>query len=75
MSMNLYWEPTERAKERLPEELKFALRKRGGGQCVYETMTESEVGYLRGLYDAGIESAMDLIDAIAKHGSITVSEE
>ena len=74
MSSYLNWEPVDRPKGTLPDELKFALRKRFR-EPVDTTMHNSSVPYLEGLRDAGVKGAQALLDAIEKHGEVTVKEE
>lgn len=73
MSMNLYWEPQHRDADDLPDSLKFALRKRYG-PCVDTVFTTQDISYLRGLEDAGVKGASDLIEAIEKHDAVRVFE-
>ena len=73
MSSNLVWQPVKANYKNLPDELKFAMRKRFDGH-VKTTMDESDAGYLQGLRDAGVKGAQELLDAIAKYGEIEVKE-
>lgn len=73
MSSSLEWEPRNRERESLPDELKFVLRKRYG-EPVSSIIDDSDLAYLAGLRDAGIEGAEDLIEAINKYGEIHVKE-
>ena len=73
MSANLKWEPAKREAGDLPDGLKFALRdKRGMFQSGdgRERFDESDLNYLRGLMDAGIEGAQELIELIEKHEAV-----
>lgn len=75
MSMSLYWLPViHRDGKHLPDALKFALRKRHNGH-VDIVLTESSIGYLQGLSDAGVDGAETLIEALEVHGEIRVFEE
>jgi hypothetical protein len=73
MSQSLYWEPADRDAFDLSDKLKFAMRKKYQGH-VDGILDHSDIGYLQGLLDAGIEEAQALIDAIAKHERIRVFE-
>ena len=75
MSSNLYWEPTNRGKNKcLGTALKWVLQKRFG-YPVRVTLDEENILYLQGLADADIEGAQSLVDAIEKHGCIELKEE
>lgn len=74
MSSHLTWEPGERKKELLPDELKFVLQKRFG-YPVSRDFDNSDYWYLRGIEDAGVKGADDLLDAIGRHGTVHVQEE
>lgn len=73
MSSNLYWEPTARKKKDLPTAIKFALRKRFPGG-VNITLDTTNLDYLQGLADAGIDGAQTLVDAIDQHECIELTE-
>ena len=74
MSSTLYWEPVQRKQKDLPNTLKYVLQKKIGG-TVDTVMSEHDISYLRGLEDAGIEGATELIKAIEKHGQVVVHEQ
>ena len=73
MSLNLYWEPADREANDLPDELKYVMRKRFDG-AVDTVFDEGDAHYIQGLRDAGVKGAQELLDAIAKHGSVRVFE-
>lgn len=76
MSSSLTIEPTQRKKNTLSTELKFALRKRNNGQTLNnKEFTKSDIPYFSGLYDAGIKDAQDVINLIERYDSITINEE
>jgi hypothetical protein len=72
MSATLYWEPIVCRGESLGDKLKFILRERYQLTEGVATLTSDDVGYLRGLADAGITDAAQLIEAIEKHGHIRI---
>lgn len=76
MSTNLYWNPVlPETGECLTLELKWALRKRYDGiDFVDMTLDCTDISYLKGLKDAGLEGAQKLIDGIETHGEIRVKE-
>lgn len=74
MSSNLIWKPVIQDGHGLSDELKFAMRKRHGSNIDVRLGRQS-IAYLNGLYDAGINDAKVLIDAIEKHTEIDVKEE
>jgi hypothetical protein len=53
--------------------LKGILQKRHGG-FVNTVFGEDDLAYLRGLADAEVPGAQELIDAIHQHGKIDVEE-
>lgn len=74
MSTNLYWEPAERPLKAVGDTaLKSILRERFGFP-VKLVLSASNISYLSGLQDAGVDGAKELIAAIEKHGSITLTE-
>ena len=76
MSTGLYWEPTRPTKgKHLSDQLKFALRNRHDEIWVKMNLDTADLSYLEGLRDAGINDAINLIDAINKYGSIKLWEE
>ena len=74
MSSTLYWEPVNRKKKPLGDEIKDILKKRLGGE-VQGSLHPSDLQYLQGLRDAGIGDAQVLIEAIEKYGAISLTEE
>lgn len=74
MSSTLYWEPVQRKQKDLPDALKYVLQKKVGG-TVDTVMSENDLEYLHGLKDAGIKGAHELIEAIEKHGQVSVHEQ
>lgn len=74
MSSTLYWEPVQRKQKDLPDTLKYILQKKVGG-TVDTVMSGRDISYLRGLEDAGIKGATELIEAIEKHGQVVVHEQ
>lgn len=75
MSSTLYWVPVVQTGKSLPDELKYALRKKFGGYICNTRLLSGHIEYLNGLRDAGTKGAQELIDAIEKHGEIEISEE
>jgi hypothetical protein len=74
MSSRLTMEPKIREKVKLSYDLKSALRKRFG--CVESKLFDkSDISYLKGLYDAGIEDAKIVIDYIQIFEEIILDEE
>ena len=69
MSANLMWEPAKRKSESLPDALKFVLRDKLGVEGRVRFGHE-QLAYLRGLRDAGIEGAQELIDIIDKYEEV-----
>jgi len=74
MSSTLYWEPVNREQKDIPDALKYVLQKREGG-TVRTTMGHNDILYLRGLMDAGVKGAEELIEAIEKHDQVFVHEQ
>jgi hypothetical protein len=75
MSTNLYWNPVINDDNCITNiDLKHALRKCSAYCHVDITLDNEDLPYLRGLRDAGIESAQELIDAIEENGPIKVEE-
>ncbi len=75
MSSTLTVEPAKRKKQVLNYELKSCLQKRNGGCTFHSLMTESDIPYLKGLVDAGIEDAQIVIDFIEKYEEVVLNEE
>jgi len=80
MSSTLMWKPLTGAQGSLSYELKRVISKRlwdtdgscGGGVA---TMNSTDLDYLQGLMDAGIEGADEIIDLIHEHGDIQLWHE
>jgi len=68
------WEPLNRKKKDLPDEIKYILRKKYG-EPVKIVLRECDIEYLQGVKDAGVESIEILINAIEKYQEILVQEE
>lgn len=76
MGSTLKIEPEYRKKTSLSDELKFALRRKNGGQTISHLIVdESDLSYFEGLRDAGIKDAEIVISLIGKYGSCVVSED
>lgn len=73
MSTTLYWNPVVRGDDNgLPLQLKSILVDHesylnGSSSC---EMCRVDLSYLRGLNDAGVEGASELMAAIGKYGAI-----
>lgn len=74
MTMNAHWKPVIRDSEGLGDKLKFALRRKYG-DGFHARLSSSDMEYLAGLRDAGIDDASTLIDAIFEHDEVEVWEE
>lgn len=76
MSYSLYWRPISTKKNNAGKDqaLKWAMQKKFGSP-INRTIGESNIEYLQGLKDAGVDGASDLIDAVEKCGSIELFEE
>ncbi len=73
MSTSLGWKPVSKDYTYLSTELKFAMRKEYGS-FINAVLDTSDIAYLTGLRDAGIDDAQDLIDAIEQHNEIKLEE-
>ena len=73
MSHTLYWEPTERKRESLPDELKFALRQKFEFPIDIELCTY-DLGFVDGLICGGVEGAEELKGLIERFGRIRLLE-
>lgn len=75
MSSTLFLSPNPvLMKTRLSDKLKFVLQKRfniGKGF----SLTHDDCAYLSGLRDAGVDDAQVIIEAINKHGCVSIKEE
>jgi hypothetical protein len=74
MSSVLVWEPTDREKTGLSNDLKYVLRK-SYGEPISFVLSQGDIPYLTGLKDAGVKDANALIVAIKKYRKITVTED
>ena len=64
MSVTLKWRPIKSGRS-LPNELKAVLADQAEG-----VWKRSSMEYLRGLADAEVKGAQELIDALEKHGEV-----
>ena len=70
MSSTLMWKPdVPDDGSSLPDRLKFILEKKYRDYDEIK-MTRSDMPYLEGLYDCGVEGSGELIDAIREYESI-----
>jgi len=80
MSTNLMWKPKATSHGSFSKELKRVISRRlwdtdgscGGGIV---TVNETDIEYIRGLSDAGILDACELVELIEKHGEIELWHE
>lgn len=79
MSASMYWRPVkpkpegEYVDDALRHILARALWDQDGSDSVQPyQLDSSDTPYLRGLRDGGVPGAAELIDAIAKHGTIEI---
>lgn len=72
MSANLCWKPVSKERETLPDALKFVLRDKYGVTETPRVFGGNQVPYLKGLEDAGVEGATELLKAIGEHGRVEV---
>ncbi len=76
MSLNLYWRPLAKGQHDLPDALKFILRERfGNGVSFRRVFSATDFDYLRGLTDAKVVGAQDLIEAIERWDQVEVWTE
>lgn len=76
MSSSLRWKPEQKPRGSLSTAVKFALRKRTGGQLNDEiVLTAADIPYFEGLRDADVEGAEEVIKLIELHGKIFVWEQ
>lgn len=68
----MIWKPITTEKNYLPDELKFVVESTWAFPV---RLSHGSMEYLRGLYDAGIPGARELIDAIVIHDIIEVNLE
>lgn len=73
MSSTLYWHLKPKTKH-LPDELKQILS-RSYDLWKEREFSGSDLEYLRGLHDAGIKGAEELIELIERHDSIFLKLE
>ncbi len=74
MSSTLTFEPFDRKKKTLSDEIKFMLRNRYG-EPIDAAIDVEEIPFLEGLIVAGVSEADKIINAIKKHGKIILKEE
>ncbi len=72
MSITLMWKPITKESRSLPDGLKRAISRRLFETDGIAVMRESDIPYLEGLRDAGINEAEELIDIILKHEHIEI---
>ena len=79
MSSSLMWEPVRAVHGlyiRDPNlRLKTALKKRNDGEIIDIVLSVTDIAYLSGLRDAGVDGAEKLIKEIQKHESIRIWEK
>lgn len=75
MSSTLTIEPSKRKKRNLPNDLKFALRKKFGGTISNQKMDCSDLSYISALIDMEIAGAFELKEYIEKYEEIILDEE
>jgi len=69
----LRWEPTHKDVTILSDETLAAVKKRLVSTGYEKHLTEADIPYLKGLADAGIAEANDLIAAIKQYKEIDLS--
>lgn len=74
MSSSLTWEKVRQNKKTLSYNAKYALRKKYG-EPVDTVLTRSDIEYLEGLRDSGMEELTDLIDILYGNEEIALLEE
>lgn len=72
MSATLCWRPVVKNRKTLPDALKFVLRDKRGQGSEKNTYDHSDFPYLRGLVDAEVDGAQELIAAIEQHEEVEV---
>jgi len=75
MSSTLTVEPENRKKKTLPYELKLILQKHTSGVICHYEMNHSDLPYLKGLRDADVPGADELIEFIEKHETVILNEQ
>lgn len=75
MSSNLYYQPRLAGEKILPTELKLILRNSTHTDGVPGAVDEYNIGYFRGLADAGVKGADKLVEAYDKYGELSLREE
>lgn len=77
MSSTLVWRKiiVVPANNSLPDQLKYILRKRFGGGNYPEILDRTDLRYLEGLADAGVDGAEDLRAAIIEYDEVEILEE
>ena len=75
MSTTLKWKPViDNDGESLSREMKSAIQKRYDYPVSKVVLGQDDIGFLEGLYAAGIQDAVSLIEAINTHYSIELNE-
>ena len=73
MSTNLVWQLVKKSDYKtLPKSLKFIIEEKFKFPCVIGL---EDYGYFRGLHDAGIEGADEVLELITKYESIELGIE
>jgi hypothetical protein len=75
MDKSLYWEPCKESVEISDVVLKKILVDRWKIDRSYSVLRESDLSYLQGLLDAGVEGVEDLIEAICIYKEIRIYTE
>lgn len=84
MSTSLYWRPVPKdpAPGDVPEDVVSALRRRyweewpnSADRSEPREIGQTDIAWLEGLRDAGLEGANELIAAIREHGTIRLTWE
>ncbi len=80
MSSTLMWRPANSDGNSLPYDLKKVISRRlwdTDGSCGsgVATVNETDIEYLEGLQDAGIDGASELIKIIQEHGDVQLWHE
>jgi hypothetical protein len=72
MSVSLFWEPGKREKKTCSYALHQTLSKK---YMFPISLDKSDLDYLEGLQDAGVEGVEELRNAIVEYGSIDFTED
>jgi hypothetical protein len=73
MSSTLFWTPINEGRRVFADDVKYILRKKFGG-AIDATLNENDLGYIRGLNDAGVGGSSEVLEALVKFGSIRIWE-